>query len=51
LEVDYLVTWNLTHIMNKDLVPLFNRVNKKMGFKPIKVIRPEEFVSWINQLN
>jgi hypothetical protein len=51
LEVDVLVTWNQTHIVNTDLIPRINNVNVEKGFKPITIIRPEEIKKWIKILN
>jgi hypothetical protein len=50
LEVDVLVTWNLTHILNENSIPRINKVNKENGFKPITVIRPEDIKQWMNKL-
>jgi len=42
LEVDYLVSWNMKHIVNKNNMIQFNKINQKMGYKPIKIVKPEE---------
>ena len=42
LEVDVLVSWNLTHIANEVTIPLFNKVNLKEGYKSLDIKKPEE---------
>jgi hypothetical protein len=51
LEVDVLLTWNQTHIVNSDLIPRINRVNIEQGYKPVTIKKPEEILSWINKLS
>jgi hypothetical protein len=51
LEVDVLVSWNLTHIMNENSIPRINKVNKEKGYKPVTVIRPEEIKQWLKKLS
>jgi hypothetical protein len=50
LEVDVLVTWNQTHIVNTDMIPRINEINIKKGYKPIVIKKPEEILSWIHKL-
>jgi hypothetical protein len=51
LEVDILATWNMTHIVNPNLIPLFNKVNRKEGFKEITILKPEEIILCLKKLN
>jgi hypothetical protein len=51
LEVDVLATWNMTHIVNPNLIPLLNKVNDKEKHKPIKILKPEEIIVWLKRLN
>ena len=44
LGVDVLVSWNLTHIVNENTIPLFNKINIKEGYKPIEIKKPEEIM-------
>ena len=44
LEVDVLVSWNMTHICNENTIPLFNKVNIKEGLKPLVIKKPEEIM-------
>ena len=44
LEVDVLVSWNLTHIVNKNTIPLFNKINIKEGYKTLEIKKPEEIM-------
>ena len=44
LNVDLLISWNLTHIVNKNSIPLFNEINIKEGYNPIKIMKPEEIM-------
>jgi hypothetical protein len=49
LEVDVLATWNMTHIVNPNHLPLFNKVNRKEGFKDITILKPEEIIAWLKR--
>jgi hypothetical protein len=51
LEVDVLATWNMTHIVNPFHIPLFNKVNRKEGFKDITILKPEEIIVWLKKQN
>jgi len=42
LEVDYLVSWNMKHIVNANSIHRFNDVNVLQGYKPLKIRKPEE---------
>jgi hypothetical protein len=44
LDVDVLVSWNMTHIVNKAIIPLFKAVNVKEGYKPLNIKKPEEIM-------
>ena len=44
LNVDVLVSWNLTHIVNEMTIPLFNKVNNKNGYSSIVIQKPEEIM-------
>ena len=44
LNVDILISWNLSHIVNKYTIPLFNKVNIEEGYNPIKIMKPEEIM-------
>jgi hypothetical protein len=50
LEIDVLVTWNQTHIVNTDSIPRINKVNIEKGYKPITIKKPEEIISWLKKL-
>ena len=44
LEVDVLVSWNLTHIVNEFTIPFFNKVNLESGYQIIDIKKPEEIM-------
>jgi len=44
LEVDYLVTWNMKHIANENTKREINKINIKLGYKPLKIRKPEEIM-------
>ena len=44
LEVDVLVSWNLTHIVNEVTKPLFNKVNINEGYKSLEIKKTEEIM-------
>jgi hypothetical protein len=42
--LDYLLTWNCTHIANAITVPLVNRICRSCGFEPPLIYTPQEFM-------
>ena len=40
--MDYLVSWNLAHIVKVKTRRMVNLINLKFGFKPIEIITPSE---------
>ncbi|MEE8585323.1 MAG: type II toxin-antitoxin system VapC family toxin, partial [Acidobacteriota bacterium] len=43
-EIDYLLTWNCTHIANARLIPKVRRVVGELGFSPPHICTPEELL-------
>lgn len=48
LKVDYLITYNLTHIANEKSSRKFNSVNIREGYSPVTVKLPEEVIDYGN---
>ena len=42
--LDYLLTWNCTHIANAVTIPLVNRICRKAGFEPPLIYTPQELM-------
>lgn len=42
--LDYLLTWNCTHIANAVTIPLVNRICRSYGFEPPLIYTPQEFM-------
>lgn len=43
-RVDYLVTWNCTHIANAEMRNRVERVCRSMGYEPVVICTPEELM-------
>lgn len=43
-ECDMIVSWNFTHIVNFQKIPLYNAVNILHGYKTIEIYSPSEVV-------
>jgi hypothetical protein len=41
--VDYLLTWNCTHIANAETLPGIYRALRDAGYEPPLIVTPEEF--------
>jgi predicted nucleic acid-binding protein len=42
--IDYLLTWNCTHIANAVTIPLVNRICRRHGFEPPLIYTPQELM-------
>lgn len=42
--VDYLLTWNCTHLANAFMIPRVNRICRAAGFEPPYICTPEELM-------
>lgn len=42
---DILASWNFKHIVNKGKIPEFNKINKAMGYRTIKIKTPREILN------
>ncbi len=43
---DVLVSWNFKHIVHFQKIPLYNEVNRKKGYEPIKICSPLEVIGY-----
>jgi len=41
-QIDVLVSWNFTHIVNFNRILLYNSVNLKQGYRSIQIYSPRE---------
>lgn len=42
-QVDFLVTWNCTHIANSDRLPHIYATLRSEGYNPPRIVTPEEY--------
>ena len=42
--IDYLLTWNCTHIANAVTIPRVNAICRSRGFEPPLIYTPQEFM-------
>lgn len=42
--MEFLLTWNCTHIANGIILRTINRISREMGFEPPMVVTPEELM-------
>jgi predicted nucleic acid-binding protein len=42
--IDYLLTWNCTHLANAFMIPRVNRICRTAGFEPPYICTPEELM-------
>ncbi len=45
-KADYLVSWNFKHIVNVERIRGYNSVNIKLGYSPLDIRSPREFVRY-----
>ena len=42
--IDYLLTWNCTHLANAFMIPRVNKICRVAGFEPPYICTPEELM-------
>lgn len=42
--MDYLLTWNCTHIANAVILPTLEALSREMGYEPARVITPDQLM-------
>jgi hypothetical protein len=45
-HADFLISWNFKHIVNIQRIRGYNSVNVKLGYKPLEIRSPREFVKY-----
>lgn len=45
-EIDYLLTWNCSHINNAHMKKQFEKINESLGYKSTEICTPEELYIW-----
>ncbi len=46
--MDYLLTWNMRHLYNPDRIERLYKTIRDMGYKPVVLSRPDEFLEMRN---
>jgi hypothetical protein len=45
-EIDFLVTWNCTHLVNANVLFRFSRLNREWGYESPIICTPEELIGY-----
>ena len=43
-EIDYIITWNFTHIAQGKVIKAIEDINSRMGFTSLTICTPEELL-------
>ena len=48
--VDFLVSWNFKHMVNRERIAMYNESNRRLGYRSIEICSPREFLEWLKRL-